>query len=571
MKRHFDTQTEQHLLGEYLAHLAHRTAELQGERIRRTCEEFRRMQLGETMLLKTYSTEWVLRWIQGTGTELKHAVRISRIKAVGRWWAWLFQNSFLDDNVLACFYPCSQVLRHDEPLVLWQNLQRPIACYLEERGPRQLESRRKVSRLLINFNVFLHRNGRQTTDRGFIDEGHLIDWLRHLSETKCLHSLTLAAETTNSFLRFLLDKGHIDENPLALLRRRYSATRWDHFLAGFLELQDARLQPAVPVPRSVSCIAPQLQAFVDLKRAMGRRYESSEAILKGFDRFVAGSSGAKTTVTKEIVDAWMESLGHLMFRSRKRRLRLVRQFCLYLSREEADAYVPESTLINGRDPQFKPHIYTAEEFRRLLKAALSLPARRGSIRPMAIHTALLILYGTGLRVGEALRLRLADVDLMNAMLTIRDTKFFKSRVVPISGSLTEAIHNYLNERLKASASSEAFLFLNDRGGRYSTDKFGEIFRSLLVSAEATAASGQRRPRVHDIRHTFVVNCVLRWYREGADLQAKLPILATYVGHASVLSTQEYLKATPELLREASERFECSYGSLLDLEANGENR
>ena len=217
-----------------------------------------------------------------------------------------------------------------------------------------------------------------------------------------------------------------------------------------------------------------------------------------------------------------------------------------------------------------PHIYTVAEFRRLLEAARQLPVRRSALRPRAAYTVLLILYGTGLRIGEALRLRLRDIDLETDTLMIRDTKFYKSRVVPITVSLREEIRDYLDERLKATASPDAFLFLNHRGDRYSSDKFSEIFRDLLVTAKVPWRYGHR-PRVHDIRHTFAHNCVLRWYREGADLQAKLPLLATYLGHVSVLSTQEYLKATPELLRQASARFESSYGTVIDDHNNGENR
>lgn len=567
----FDLGTEQDLLGEYLAHLSQPVAERQGERVHRTCDEFRRMHLGESVLAKAHTTEWILLWRDGIGARLKPAVRISRIEALGRWWAWLFQHSLLDDNLLACFYPCSQVLRERNPLVLRQNLQRPIACYLEERGPRQPETRRKALRLLTNFNLFLHRDGRESSDRPLLDERRTIDWLRQLSETKCLHSLTLAAGTTNGFLQFLADNGHISENPLIGLRRRYKARRWEDFLAGLLGFQNAGLELAVARPRFVSSLAPHLQAFVDLKRAMGRRYEASETDLQRFDRFVAGFSGQRTTVTKDIVEAWTKSMRPLQVGTRKKRLGLVRQFCLYLARQNPNAYVPEAGLVKGRSPEFKPHIYTVEEFRRLLKAAQSLPARPGSLRPKAVHTALLILYGTGLRIGEALRLRLRDVDLDTRTLVIRDTKFFKSRLVPISGSLSEAIREYLGERLKATASPEAFLFLNHRGNRYSTDKFAEIFHGLLVTAEVRWASGQHRPRVQDIRHTFAHNCVLRWYREGADLQAKLPLLATYMGHVSVLSTQQYLKATPELLREASARFERSCGAVVSLERNGGNR
>lgn len=567
----FDLRTEQNLLTEYLGHLFQPVSERQGERIRRTCDDFRRMQLGESVLVKAHTTEWILLWRESFGAQVKPVVRISRMEALGRWWAWLFQQSFLDDNVLACFYPCSHVLREKNPLVLRRNLQRPIASYLEERGPRQPETRRKVLRLLLNFNVFLHREGTDNSDSALIDEKRIISWLRQLSETKCLHSLALAAGTTNGFLRFLVDSGHIDANPLTGLRKRYKTRRWEDFLAGLLEFRNAGLEPAVVNPRFVSSLAPHLQAFVDLKRAMGRRYESSEANLQRFDRFVADFSGQSTAVTKEIVDAWVKSMGRLKLGTRKKLLGLVRQFCLYLSRHDPNAYVPKADLVKGRSPEFTPHIYTVEEFRGLLKAAQSMPARPGSLRPKTVYTTLLILYGTGLRIGEALRLRLRDVDVEKCALVIRDTKFFKSRIVPISVSLSEAIAGYLNERLKATSSPEAFLFLNHRGGRYSTDKYAEIFHALLVTAKVKWASNQHRPRVYDIRHTFAHRCVLRWYREGADLQAKLPLLATYMGHVSVLSTQQYLKATPESLRAAGTQFERSYGAVVDFESNGGNR
>ena len=571
MNAAFDLRAEQKLFGNYLAHLPQPEAEQQGERIRHICDDFRRLRPGESILMQAHTTEWVLPWLERLGSSLSPAVRSSHIEALGRWWEWLFQHSLLDDNVLGCFYPCSQVLHQTEPLVLWQNLQRPIACYLGERGPRQPETRRRVRRLLTDFNVFLHRGATAGADRPLIDERRTIDWLRQLSATKCLHSLALAAGITNGFLRFLVDKRQLDENPLMRLRRRYSATRWEDFLAGLLGLHNASLLPAVRRPRFVSSLAPHLKAFVDLKRAMGRRYETPEAELQRFDRFVAGCCGQSTTLTQEIVDAWTKRAGHLNPRTRKKRVGLVRQFCLYLARQDPTACVPEPARVNDRTPQFTPHIYTVAEFRRLLKAARSLPARHGSLRPRTVYTVLLILYGTGLRIGEALHLRLRDIDLVTDTLMIRDTKFFKSRLVPISGSLSEAIREFLDERLKATASPESFLFLNHRSDRYSSDKFGEIFRALLRTAEVTWAAGRQRPRVHDIRHTFAHNCVLRWYREGADLQAKLPLLATYLGHVSVLSTQEYLKATPELLRAASARFERSYGTVLDDHSNGENR
>ena len=276
MRATFDRYAEQELLNSYLAHLPRPDANLQGERIGRISDDFRRLRLGESILMVAHTTEWIVPWFERVGRHLRAPVRSSRIEALGRWWAWLFQHTLLDDNVLGCFYPCSQVLRQQQPIVLCQNLQRPIACYLDERGPRQPLSRLRKRRLLTNFNVFLHRGRTESTTQPLIDEARTIAWLRHLSATRCLNSVAIAATITNGFLRFLVAKRSLDENPLMRLRRQYSASRWEDFLAGLLGLQDATLTAAIPRPRFVSFLAPQLAAFVDLKRALGRRYQTAQ-------------------------------------------------------------------------------------------------------------------------------------------------------------------------------------------------------------------------------------------------------------------------------------------------------
>jgi integrase/recombinase XerD len=562
MSASFDLPAEQKFIAQYVAYLPPTRAGREGDQLLSICEEFRQIHPGETVLAHAHTTEWLRPWLARIGSQLRPVVRTARIGALGRWWTWLFQQGVLDDNVLACFFPYSRAIEEKEPLILWQNLQRPIADYLEERGPRQPDTRRKRRRLLGNFNVFLHRSAASHDGGTLIDEERAIGWLRHLSKTRCLHSLAMAAQTTERFLRFLVDKDRIQENALRNLRRRYIAHRWEGFLSGLLGLGNAELVPSSPQPYFVSPLGRHLQAFIDLKRAMGRRYEGPAEDLQRFDRFVAGFSGQRDTISRELIAAWLKTQCHVKLRTRRSHFRLVRRFCLYLARLDPKAYVPDPCLVKGQIPQYTPHIYTIEEFRGILKAALALPARPGSMRPKAIYTALLILYGTGLRSGEALHLRLRDVDMEAGTLLIRETKFFKSRVVPMSASLRDAVREYLEDRLRASTSPEAFLFLNDRGGCYSVDKFAEILHGLLVEAQVKWAPGQCRPRVHDIRHTFAANCVLRWYREGADLQAKLPLLATYMGHVSVLSTQDYLKATPELLREASARFERSCGAVI---------
>ena len=158
-----------------------------------------------------------------------------------------------------------------------------------------------------------------------------------------------------------------------------------------------------------------------------------------------------------------------------------------------------------------------------------------------------MLYASGLRIGEALGLAIRDVDLDAGTLFIAETKFFKSRWVPVSTSLAAELRTYLAARTAAvgAASPDDPFFISSRGTRYSYSRIWRLFRRLVRDAGIDAAATRSgRVRLHDLRHTFAMHCVLRWYREGSDVGAKLPLLATYLGHASVLATHVYLTATP---------------------------
>ena len=170
---------------------------------------------------------------------------------------------------------------------------------------------------------------------------------------------------------------------------------------------------------------------------------------------------------------------------------------------------------------------------------------------------LLVLYGAGLRPGEGLRLRCHDVDLRERVLTISDTKFFKSRLVPIGAALTDALSAYSRERrhLPMRAGTHSAFFASHTGKPVSRGQLERAFARLRAHATVHGPPGtHRQPRLHDARHTFAVHRLVAWYREGADVQTCLPLLATYLGHVNLSGTQAYLPMTPELLDEASKRF-----------------
>jgi site-specific recombinase XerD len=209
-------------------------------------------------------------------------------------------------------------------------------------------------------------------------------------------------------------------------------------------------------------------------------------------------------------------------------------------------------------PPLTPYIYSREELSRLLAATEALQEPRCALRALTFRALLLLLYGTGMRIGEALALTVSDVDVGQHLVTVRDTKFFKTRLVPTGPQLTHALAVYLAQRrhLPLPAGEASALFATRTGRALCYDVANLLFRRVRRRAEIRREGSARyQPRLHDLRHTAAVHRLIAWYRAGADVQRLLPHLATYLGHVDVSSTQRYLTMTPELLREASRRFE----------------
>lgn len=312
-----------------------------------------------------------------------------------------------------------------------------------------------------------------------------------------------------------------------------------------------------------SRLGPSMKGFLTLHRAAGKKYVAVEEELRRLDRFAATRPSAGRVVTPELAHAWLSAKPHLQHASQTARASVLRLFCLYLNRTDPKAYVPPRSVFPTRPTERKPHIYSKAELGTLFAAARGLSTRGWWFRPQVTHTMLLLLYATGLRIGEACRLRVRDVDFAADTLMVRDTKFFKTRLVPFSSDLRKNLRSYLDVRQSIVPSDvEAPFFINRRRRQVSPVKFSWFFHGLIQSTGLRGNRAERGPRLHDLRRTFAVHRLIRWYREGADIWAKLPLLATYLGHSDPISTHVYLTATTELLGEASGRFEKSFGSLL---------
>jgi len=299
-------------------------------------------------------------------------------------------------------------------------------------------------------------------------------------------------------------------------------------------------------------LAQAVSAYVAYKQSLGMRFATEARALKSFSRALGDVDLDR--IEPEQVRAFLDGTGP-MTRFWHRKLDALRGFYRFALARGYTAHLPLPANVPRCPRAFVPYIYCEDEIKRLLAAAASLEHR--NLSSPTCRTLLLLLYGTGLRIGEALGLDLADVDLESALLRIRETKFYKTRIVPVGADLTRVLRDYLLERSKcAPIPADGPFLLTRQGKRPSRAGAEEAFKQLRRQAKVSRIDGSRyQPRLHDMRHTYAVTRLVRWYREGADVQRLLPQLATYLGHVHISGTQRYLTMTPELLRQASLRFE----------------
>ena len=295
--------------------------------------------------------------------------------------------------------------------------------------------------------------------------------------------------------------------------------------------------------------------YVAFRKSMGEDFQSAESLLKTFCRRM-GEGIELADVSAEHIQAFLVGTGPLSGYWR-RKYDLLRGLYRYaLSRGLVDHAPLPSTI--PQTPCFVPYIYTEDELRRLFSSAACCRKDPRKLEPHTLRTILVLLYGAGLRVSEAVALTVSDVDLPGSVLTIRNTKFNKTRVVPIGSQLNQVMTQYATSREQAGhpRSSYAPFFVLLWGGRVSVKLVEKAFRRVREYAGVSRDDGARyQPRLHDLRHSFAVHRLTSWYQQGADVQKLLPQLATYLGHTNIAATQVYLTMTPQLLHEASVRFE----------------
>lgn len=301
-------------------------------------------------------------------------------------------------------------------------------------------------------------------------------------------------------------------------------------------------------------LAEAVAQYIEYKQSMGMRFHTEARTLRSFCRTVGDVAVAD--IKADGVYAYIAGSGPVTRFWHRKHEALSGFYRFAIGRGYTDvSLLPK--LVPKPPLAFVPYIYSRNEIRRLLDAATICESPRSKLQPHTCRMLILLLYGAGLRISEALALTLADVDLTAAILTIRESKFYKTRFVPIGPDLTGALAAYAARRsTDYSADPEASFFVSRTGISLTRRIAEDMFRQLCARAGVKRDDGGRfQPRLHDLRHAFAVHRVVTWYQRGADVQHLLPQLATYLGHVHIAATQRYLTMTPELLREASRRFE----------------
>jgi integrase len=300
--------------------------------------------------------------------------------------------------------------------------------------------------------------------------------------------------------------------------------------------------------------------YITQQRSLGKRYLAEANILAAFRRSV-GDVPVRN-IRPEMISRFVDR-GGTGYETRSRKYRVLAGLFFFAVTRRLLRTSPMPERRRKRVyPTYIPYIYSEAELKRLLAAVPAATAgAQQTIDADTLRALLLLLYGAGLRRGEAMRLKIEDVDIEQSLIHVRQTKFFKTRIVPLSDSLTTVIRAFIARPANSySAGPESRLFSSRDGTPLCGTTLGVAFRRLCAIANIRRNGGARnQPRMHDLRHSAAVHRVTAWYRCDADLNDLLPNLATYLGHAGLSGTQRYLTMTQELLAEASSRFEAFAG------------
>lgn len=302
-----------------------------------------------------------------------------------------------------------------------------------------------------------------------------------------------------------------------------------------------------------------IDEYLHLRRALGFRLKADEPYLRNFADFMDRKKASY--ITAKLAMSWAQQTASNNQNYHAGRLRVVRSFARHRILADPRTEIPSLSLLPRQKITFKPHIFTREEIDRILAESLRLRRHITPFSCLGHHTIYGLLSVTGMRVGEVMNLDVQDVDLDHGVITVRNTKFGKSRLVPVHETTQAALRHYREERaiFLGDQAVDAF-FVSQYRQRFNHNLLDYAFRALTIDLGLRGKSDPRGPRLHDLRHTMAVEALRECYRSGADPERRLPALSTYLGHTQISYTYWYLHQNPGLMTEAMARLRTRWES-----------
>ena len=404
-----------------------------------------------------------------------------------------------------------------------------------------------------------------------VDRQMLEDWLAGMAKQWKLSTLLNQVCIVDRFLDYLVQNELIASNPVAELRRQHNIKQnkpiWRALASP--DTKEALADLHRPAPYG-SVLGEFMHDHVTLMRNRGYQYETQAHWLLRFDRFLQAHPELAEELLETMLTHWAAAKPTRNHAAECQKLGRI----LTKARHRLDPNIPPKRFNPRPEREVarehrRPHIFSPADIRHMLEAARSYPSPHAPLRPLTLYTMILLAYCAGLRRSEIARLDLGDVDLRSGTITIRATKFYKTRILPLSGSVVVELRAYLDARRRVGGPQDpqSGLFWQDHfKDRYAPVVVTTMITNVMRRAGFKPPSGRTGPRVHDLRHSMVVNRILEWYRSGINPQDRLHFLSTYLGHRDINSTLVYITVTQDLLQEASERFRTVGAPCLNGEA-----
>lgn len=448
-------------------------------------------------------------------------------------------------------------------MTTWPDPERQlIARYLTGLGLRSTNSRTYYKQALHDFQDVAERHGE-------LDQDVLVAWLRASSDRWAATTRLHRTRIIDRFLDYLLETGAIDSNPVVALREACNIKQCKPVWRALTSDDPDRALAELHQPKPFGSVLGGIMAErVVLMRNRGYKYASQSVWLLRFDRFLQLNPALQDQPIEVMLDHWAAAKATRNHAADCEKLRRVLAKMLRHRNPSVPPRRPDPRPQTEVAKQWrKPHIYSPADVRRMLDVARSYPSPRAPLRPLSVYTMLLLAYCAGLRRSELARLDLGDVDLAGETITIRQTKFYKTRILPLPDSVMAELRAYIDARRRAGGSQDprSGLFWHERrSARYTKQAVSWLLVDVIRRAGLKPHRGRTGPRLHDLRHSMVVNRILEWYRAGINPQDRLPFLATYLGHRDINSTLVYITVTQDLLHHANERFRAVGAACLNL-------